>query len=47
MPPVRQTGDLAFTPGRITETLTKGCDALVRLTPAVTVVPQRRGAPCA
>ncbi|MFN6956477.1 MAG: branched-chain amino acid aminotransferase [Acetobacteraceae bacterium] len=31
--PVRQIGDLAFTPGRITETLMRDYDALVRLSP--------------
>jgi branched-chain amino acid aminotransferase len=31
--PVRQIGDLTFTPGRITETLMKDYDALVRMTP--------------
>ncbi|MBW8271024.1 branched-chain amino acid aminotransferase [Caldovatus aquaticus] len=31
--PVRQIGDLTFTPGQITETLMKDYDALVRMTP--------------
>ncbi len=31
--PVRQIGDLAFAPGRITETLMKDYDALVRMSP--------------
>ncbi len=31
--PVRQIGDLAFTPGRITETLFNGYNDLVRRTP--------------
>jgi branched-chain amino acid aminotransferase len=31
--PVRQIGGLTFTPGRITETLMKDYDALVRMTP--------------
>jgi branched-chain amino acid aminotransferase len=32
--PVRQIGDHSYTPGRITETLLKGYDALVRQSPA-------------
>jgi branched-chain amino acid aminotransferase len=31
--PVRQVGDLTFTPGAITETLLKDYEALVRMTP--------------
>jgi branched-chain amino acid aminotransferase len=32
--PVRQIGDLSFTPGRVCETLLKGYDELVRMSPA-------------
>ena len=32
--PVRQIGELNFTPSRITETLLRGYDALVRQSPA-------------
>ena len=33
MTPVRQVGDLTFTPAAITETLLKDYEALVRMTP--------------
>jgi branched-chain amino acid aminotransferase len=39
--PVRQIGDLTFTPGKLTETLMRDYEALVRLSPEEVA---RRGA---